>query len=143
MSDGLIQKVRRWITLDDWPESDPAFVRSPSERRANIVRLDFRRDPVIKHFRPRSFDEVELAAELLKSGAPVVITLESAESSDKNRMIDFLLGVTFALDGHVRKVAPGVYLFSPAGIPIEGPDPEKAPESKFDLMDVSDSSPGW
>lgn len=143
MSDGLIQRVRRWITLDDWPDPEPALNRSPSDRRASIVRLDFRRDPVIKHYRPRTFDEVELAADLLKSGAPVIITLESAESSDKTRMIDFLLGVAFALDGYVRKIAPGVYMFSPPGIPIEGPEPDKGPESKFELLDVSDTSSGW
>ena len=143
MSDGLIEKVRRWMTLDDWPDSEPAVARSPVERRANIVRLDFRRDPVIKHFRPHNFDEVELAADLLKSGAPVVITLEAADSSDKTRMIDFLLGVIFALDGYVRKIAPGVYMFSPAGIPIEGPEPDKVPESRFELVDPSDTSAGW
>lgn len=143
MSDGLIERVRRWITLDDWPDSEPVTNRSPAERRANIVRLDFRRDPVIKHYRPRSFDEIELAADLLKSGAPVIITLEVAESSDKTRMIDFLLGVTYALDGHVRKIAPEVYMFSPPGIPIEGPEPDKVPESRFDLMGLSDSSSGW
>jgi len=143
MSDGLLQRVKRWITLDDWPDSDPVPHRSPSDRRASIVRLDFRRDPVIKHYRPHSFDEVELASDLLKSGAPVIITLEAADHADKTRMIDFLLGVIFALDGHVRKIAPGVYMFSPPGIPIEGPEAEKETESKFELFDVAENTSGW
>lgn len=143
MSDGIIDKVRNWISLDDWPDSETAGNRSPNDRRSSIVRLDFRRDPVIKHYRPSSFDDVELAAELLKSGAPVIVTLEAASSADKMRMIDFLLGVIFALDGYVRKIAPGVYMFSPPGIPIEGPDAEKGPESKFELMDVSEPTSEW
>lgn len=135
--ESLVTRVKRFIFMDDWPEE----VRE--ERGTNIVRLDFRRDPVIKHHRPKSFEDVELAADLLKGGAPVILTLERADGGEKGRMIDFMLGVTYALDGYVRKIATGVYMFSPAGIPIQGTEPETPTEPRFEFTDISEGSERW
>jgi len=72
-----------------------------------------------------SFGDVQKAADRLKSGEPQIINLEKTPSDVAERLIDFLNGVTYALDGYVEKVAEGAYLFTPAHIAIhaEGPEP--------------------
>lgn len=65
-----------------------------------------------------TFADVQKAADRLKAGEPQIINLEKTDSNSAERLIDFLNGVTYALDGSVEKVAEGAYLFTPSHISI-------------------------
>ena len=80
-----------------------------------------------------NFADIQRAADRLKSGEAQVINLEKAPPEVSERLIDFLNGVTYALDGYVEKVAEGAYLFTPAHISIhaEGAEPPQ-PRPFFD-----------
>jgi len=68
---------------------------------------------------PTSFDEVEALAEELKRRHPVLITLERTQSDVARRIIDFLSGATFALDGRLQKVGEWIFLFAPSNVTID------------------------
>lgn len=73
--------------------------------------------------RPRVFDDVQLAAGFLKGNRPVVVSLEACERALAQRMLDFLSGATFALDGHMRRLGEDIFMFTPSHITIgEGDD---------------------
>jgi cell division inhibitor SepF len=65
-----------------------------------------------------TFADVQKAADRLKAGEPQIINLEKTDTNSAERLIDFLNGVTYALDGSVEKVAEGAYLFTPSHISI-------------------------
>lgn len=65
-----------------------------------------------------NFTETQKVADRLKAGEPQVVNLEKTSPEVAERLIDFLNGVTYALDGCVEKVAEGAYLFTPAHIAI-------------------------
>jgi cell division inhibitor SepF len=71
---------------------------------------------------PQSFDDARLAADGLKDGRQQVINLEKTTPEMSERIIDFLNGVTYALNGFVEKVGDRVYLFAPSNVLIEVPD---------------------
>lgn len=66
-----------------------------------------------------SVDQAQAAADGLKSGRQQIVNLENASPEICGRVIDFLNGVTYALDGYVEKVGDRVYLFTPANCEIE------------------------
>lgn len=68
---------------------------------------------------PTSFEEVEALAEELKRRHPVLITLERTQSDVARRIIDFLSGATFALDGRLQKVGEWIFLFAPSNVTID------------------------
>ncbi len=68
---------------------------------------------------PRTRDDAQQVANKLKARLPVLINLERLDESQTRRLVDFLSGVTYALDGNMKRVAQGVYLCSPSDIPIE------------------------
>jgi SepF-like predicted cell division protein (DUF552 family) len=74
--------------------------------------------------RPSRFEDVEEVAELLRDDLPVVINLETAGLDDQRRIVDFLCGVTFALEGEVCRVTDGVFMFTPNRVAIDAPDAE-------------------
>src|SRR5690242_18226192 len=65
-----------------------------------------------------NFGDTQKVADRLKGGEPQVVNLEDTPPEVAERLIDFLNGVTYALDGYVEKVAEGAYLFTPAHIAI-------------------------
>ena len=70
-----------------------------------------------------SFGDIQKAADRLKAGEPQIINLEKCPAEVSERLIDFLNGVTYALDGYVEKVAEGAYLFTPSHIAIHADGP--------------------
>ena len=65
------------------------------------------------------FEDAKLAADGLKSGEQQIINLERATPQMAERIIDFLNGVCYALDGTVERVGEKVYMFVPASVMVE------------------------
>lgn len=65
------------------------------------------------------FDEVQLIADHLKAHRPVVANLLNLEREVAKRVVDFLNGTVYALDGHVQKVSEGIFVFTPAEVEID------------------------
>ncbi|MHB1001260.1 MAG: cell division protein SepF [Armatimonadota bacterium] len=68
---------------------------------------------------PLSFDDARLAADGLKDGRQQIVNLERTNHELAERIIDFLNGVTYALNGFVEKISDRVYLFAPNNVVIE------------------------
>ena len=71
-------------------------------------------------FEPRSFDEVDEIAKRIKENRAVVVNLHKLTREYAQRTIDFLTGVTFALDGSIQKIGTNVILCAPASIGVHG-----------------------
>jgi cell division inhibitor SepF len=82
-----------------------------------------------------NFTETQKVADRLKAGEPQVVNLEKTAPEVAERLIDFLNGVTYALDGCVEKISEGAYLFTPAHIAIHAESGECAtPQRYFDKI---------
>ncbi|MDX1931500.1 MAG: cell division protein SepF [Capsulimonadales bacterium] len=78
-----------------------------------------------------NFGDTQKVADRLKAGEPQVVNLEKTAPEVAERLVDFLNGVTYALDGYVEKVADQAYLFTPSHIAIHAESPEQAPPKPF------------
>ena len=104
-------------------------------RNANTTyRLSTVRDGSITIMPAGSFADVQKAADRLKQGEPQILNLEKTPPEVAERLIDFLNGVTYALDGYVEKVAEGAYLFTPANVMIHADKPGETPKPFFDRL---------
>ena len=65
------------------------------------------------------FEDARLAADGLKSGEHQLVNLERATPAMAERIIDFLNGVCYALDGTVERIGERVYMFVPANVTVE------------------------
>ena len=50
----------------------------------------------------------------------MVLNLESANKEISRRMVDFLSGVAYALEGKIKKVAISTYIITPYNVDIIG-----------------------
>ena len=71
-------------------------------------------------FRPTSFHDTSKAADDLRSRKAVVLNLENVDKAMSRRVVDFLSGCVYALDGSVKKVAQSAYIFCPHNMDVVG-----------------------
>lgn len=74
---------------------------------------------------PTCFDDVKEIGEHLKAKKSVIVNLETINKEDHRRIVDFISGATFVLDGSVQKISSLIYLITPRSIEIQN-DIERA-----------------
>lgn len=115
----IMQKIREFMTPVDDGEYDEYGVQ-PGKYEMQGTGLDkFKNVHLIIH-EPRSFDiDAEQIALNVKAGRGAIVNLHRLSKEDSQRMIDFLYGVVFALDGKLEKVGNQIILLTPATITVE------------------------
>ena len=71
-------------------------------------------------FRPVNFNDASKAADDLRSRKVVVVNLENVDKAMARRVVDFLSGCAYSLDGSVKKIAQAAYLFCPSNLVVNG-----------------------
>ena len=69
---------------------------------------------------PRAFSEAFQVADYLKANNQVVVNFKRVTSDVSKRIMDFLNGIVYAIDGKMEKLGPGIVLCAPKGFEIEG-----------------------
>ena len=78
--------------------------------------------------KPDRFDQVTEIADRLRDKQSVVLNLESTNKDVARRLVDFLSGCAYALDGNIQKVAISTYLITPYNVEVLG-DNDKETEA--------------
>lgn len=71
-------------------------------------------------FHAKSFDSAAKAADELRAKKAVILNMENVDKALTRRVVDFLSGCVYALDGKVKKIAQSSYLFCPHNMDIVG-----------------------
>ena len=71
-------------------------------------------------FRPVSFNDASKVATDLRNRKAVVVNLENVDKALARRVVDFLTGCAFSMDGSVTKIAQAAYLFCPSHLAVIG-----------------------
>ena len=69
---------------------------------------------------PQSLDDVQTVIDSLRSGKPIIVNLESLPNSTAQRLMDYVNGALYALEGNLRQVSRGIFLLAPEGVDISG-----------------------
>jgi cell division inhibitor SepF len=116
---------------------------SSRSRSLRSVPISLRaREKNIYTLRPKNQDEAAIAADYLKSGAAVVMNLETVESPVAVRIIDFMSGVCYGLEGqgHAMKLGDSIFLFTPAEFEISSDELDYGENRDFFFKDVDGST---
>lgn len=69
---------------------------------------------------PETFDDARDVSDHLKNKKPVVVNLENLNKETAQRVVDFLSGSVYGLDGDIQKVSAGIFLIAPNNVDIMG-----------------------
>jgi cell division inhibitor SepF len=131
--DGWIARLRdRWFGDGDEEEEGEAGFNGgsangqaaarPRRAASTLLQVHQHRGGQITKRMPKSLADAQKAAEDLKERRPVIVNLENTDDDLARRVIDFISGVTYALNGFYERVGDKVFLFTPANIIIADED---------------------
>ncbi len=135
MSSGIFGKVKKFfamesdelefdsaqsLELQSIADSQPGYSREQSQGPpiAPSLPKGAARKQEIVVFQPGTFNEAQQVAEHIKAHKVVVINMKRTDKDLSKRIIDFLSGINYAVDGHVQKIADNIFLFAPAHIEV-------------------------
>ncbi|WP_010270094.1 cell division protein SepF [Paenibacillus senegalensis] len=130
---GVMNKLLNFIGLQEEEEivEKERIVDSSSEQeqpagdyrktnKNNIVSIHSQKNVRVILSEPRSYDETQDIADHLRSRRTVVVNLQRLRQDQAVRIVDFLSGTVYALNGAISKVGPGIFLCTPDTVEIQG-----------------------
>lgn len=89
------------------------------EDGGTVIRLHTRPAQRVNVLYARTMEDARRAADGLKAGHQQLVNFQYADARVRERVVDFLMGVVYALEGTVERVHEQVFLFAPANVQVE------------------------
>lgn len=148
MSSNILNKVLYFMGIgeagEEETEETEAVVKPQIEavttnvhKKSNIVNIHTAASPMkVVLVEPTSYDEVQAICDDLKSKKPIIINFENLEKEVAKRMVDFISGAVYALDGTIQKVSNGIVLVAPSNVDVLGNIRNSIGTEDFDLEGI-------
>ena len=120
----LFDKVKEFMLPTEENElelsEEEASTLSSYEQAKNSGVSNITADTDIVLLEPRVFEEANEIALHIKASRACCINLHHLDIQYRQRVIDFLSGVVFGVDGTIKKIGDTVYLCSPKNLQVGG-----------------------
>ena len=127
MVENLIKRAKQFIGLEEEPEEKGkgeqldigAVLRGKQQAKGEG-------SYEIMFYEPKIYEDSLNISTNLRAGSPVIINLKHLDPTEGTRLIDFVCGTAYAIDGHMMKIGESIFLFTPSSISIVAAE-ERAP----------------
>ncbi len=90
------------------------------KNKGNVVSIHSQKNTRMVINEPRSYNEAQEIADHLRSRRPVVVNLQRVRPDQAMRIVDFVSGTVYALNGSISKIGSNIFLCTPDSVDIEG-----------------------
>jgi cell division inhibitor SepF len=121
---------RRYASSRETGQEERCPARTGGTDRTGAARLsvrqgsrrDTRKDGVreICLVKPESFEDSADAARYLLAGIVVILDIKGTGADLAQRVVDFLCGTVYAVDGDIKSISTGIFIAAPAGVDLTG-----------------------
>lgn len=111
------------VYADDIPyEGDnyeePVQTAAETPRQTGAISSPAAASLEMKIVRPEKYEEVTGIANHLLARRTVVLNLENTNKETIRRIIDFLSGIAYAIEGQIKRVANSTYVITPKNVDV-------------------------
>ncbi len=99
------------------PERNVSHRKNP---QGKVLNMNNNNNLKVVILSPQNILEARELCDHLKSNKPVIMNVEGIDTPLAQRMVDFLSGAVYCLDGDIQKISSGIFLATPASIEITG-----------------------
>ena len=131
----IFKNFKEFFFPSDMPEPSGSSAPSPEpphtgieemqntkEGGSNIVNIQATAQLQVVLVKPEVFTDAKAIADHLIARKTVVLNLETASPENRRRIIDFLVGVSYAISGSLKPVANLTYIITPYNVGFIGDD---------------------
>lgn len=131
---GLFNKMLNFVGLEAEEEYEEEYEENEEEkielaekeeiihsaRRNKVVNIHSNSQMKVVVLAPESFEDAKDIVDHLKQKKPVIINLEELEKDLAKKIVFFLSGAVYGIDGNIQKVSNGIFLAVPKSVDIMG-----------------------
>lgn len=132
---GYGEKVKKWFFEEDDDDvyenqeidqeedngKTSLFEKAKSTKTTDAMKaLSANKDSHLILLEPRAYKETQEIATYLKQKRAAVVNLHRLQKEQSKRVIDFLSGVIFAIEGDIQQIGPKIFLCTPKNIGVSG-----------------------
>ena len=96
--------------------------RSKTAASSNVVNLPSAAQQKMSVYHPISYEDTQNIIDNLKSRKPVIVNMEELELDCAQRILDFMAGAVYALNGTIYKISRGIFVVAPTNYDVIGND---------------------
>ena len=127
------RRTETGANLSGFPDFSSSAGSTSSAASIDNVVAAYRMNVVV--IEPQTFDDAQQVAANLQKKKPVVLNFEKTEKSIANRIIDFISGTTYALNGDIKKISNNVILCAPSNVNVSYSEDEHRLGDNMPFMD--------
>ena len=96
-------------------------VRKDTKKTSNVVSINqTQQQGKIIVVEPRVYSEVKDIADLLLANQAVILNFNRIEKDEAKKIVDFLMGAIYAIEGDMQRVGNEIFLCTPKNVEIDG-----------------------
>ena len=129
---GLFDKIKGMVSVDPYEGAfeteettaveteEIAITESTTAAQKPATGIYGQDDSVVelKVVRPTTFANVTEIADYLLHHCTVVLNLEATNNEEAKRLLDFLAGVAYSIDGQLKNIAVNTYIITPCNVDV-------------------------
>lgn len=89
-------------------------------KKGKVVSLNNNSNTKVVVISPQNINDAKDICDHLRSNRSIVMNVEDIETQVAQRIVDFLSGAVYSLDGNIQKVSSGIFLATPSSVDIMG-----------------------
>ncbi|NLX77781.1 MAG: cell division protein SepF [Clostridiaceae bacterium] len=108
---------------EDIEETDKAESRKTAYGKRNqgkVLNLNSNTNTKVVIVSPKNINGAKEICDHLRANRSIVMNVEDVELQTAQRIVDFLSGAVYSLDGNIHKVSSGIFLATPNSVDILG-----------------------
>ncbi len=147
---GFINAVKNFIGIetedeyydDEYYDEEDEIEEEPQPKRtaasftkkssSKVVPINPGTSSRIRIMKPSEFDDSTGVADEIKGGRLVIFDVGNLDASDARRVVDFVSGAAYGVNGNVRRVSGGIFVAAPRNIDITGDNLKEHTRNTFD-----------
>jgi len=110
--------VKENTTLREVKKEKQTQYHSNDKKNSNLYRINPGVKMHIVIMQPACYEDAQKICDYIKEEKPVVINLERVEYTVAQRIMDFLSGTCYSLEGSIQKVANNIFVIAPENVEI-------------------------
>lgn len=130
----VVEETSQQQKRDVWTEEQPSSRRNRRSQIVSMPNTATRKSMEMVLIKAKAYDDMQGIANNIKARKVVIVNFEDMDKETAQRMVDFLSGAVFALDGMPKKVSGSTFLFSSSQVDLEGQIMEAEAQTAFESM---------
>lgn len=130
-----LSKFKKMLVDDDYDDENEEEDTKEAKNKNKTVAPTGNISGKMILLEPRAYSESQQIADHLKKKNTVVVNMKRVTPDQAKRIVDFLSGTVYALEGDLQKIGAGIFLCTPKNVDVEGAitdDDDKAKSKKTD-----------